>query len=361
MKEVYVYGAGTAGKEFLEKSRKSLSDCVHVKGFIDKNKEGNVCGCPIVNADVPNEGDMIIIAIRDCRTAISVYRNLSAIGKENIWWLKDEDIIPDKKIEDQLFDTQLWSRGAVFQVEMHIVDTCNLNCRGCAHFSPIFKTNLPEINQRLADVNKLNEKIPYISRFYILGGEPFLNPEIGEYAFRIGEILANSEIWIVTNGILIPKTDSSIMKRIKDSRAKISISRYEPTDKMLDKIRDSLEEYRIPYEIRPSVKKNGFNIPLSLRKESSYDKLCISNGCLTIWNGYISRCPTLMYIDTFNMHFEQNLPNNGIISLDAPISGWNLVDKLNERVPLCDYCVKNPIDWSQCERIPTIEDFAVFE
>lgn len=361
MDNVYVYGAGTAGREFLERSRKLLSERIVIKGFIDKSKKEEVCGCPIVNIDALNESDRIIIAIRDCKMAINIYRDLCARGFKNIWWLKDEDIVPNKKMEDQLFDVRLWSMGAVYQVEMHIVDTCNLNCRGCAHFSPIFKTDLPMIDQRLSDVKKLNKKIPYISRFYILGGEPFLNPEIGEYAVRIGEILTNSEIWIVTNGIMIPQIDSSIMKRINQSRAKVSISRYEPTDKMIDRIEHRLEEYGIPYEVRPSVKKNGFNIPLSLKKNSSYEKLCISNGCITIWNGFISRCPSLMYINTFNTYFEQSLPSDGIISLDSSISGWSLIDKLNERVPLCDYCVKNPTDWSQCKRNPVIEDFAVFD
>ena len=59
-------------------------------------------------------------------------------------------------------------------VETHIVDHCNLKCKGCSHFSgladPYFKS-LDEFEtevRRLADFG--------VAMFRILGGEPLLHP-----------------------------------------------------------------------------------------------------------------------------------------------------------------------------------------
>lgn len=357
MEKIYIYGAGVAGKIFLKNCQKIKSDEVEVIGFIDKNKTGNEDGVKIYSKNEVEKDDIIVIAIRDFNTAVSVFRDLNKEEYHNVWWLENEDL-SEAPIWDNLFDTRKWNGGAIYQIEMHIMDSCNLNCRGCAHFSPIFDKGFPAIEARLNDVKKLREKIPYIKRFYILGGEPFLNPQIGDYAIEIAGILRESEIWIVTNGLLIPKADDEELEKIKQSGATVSISQYEPTQKLLPKIEERLKEFNINYEVRPNVSANGFNIPLTTKKDSIHEKLCISNGCLTIWNGNISRCPTLMYIEKFNEVFGQNLPSEGIISLDDSITGWELIERLKEKVPLCDYCVSNPVPWTQCSNNPQLGDFA---
>jgi MoaA/NifB/PqqE/SkfB family radical SAM enzyme len=102
-------------------------------------------------------------------------------------------------------------------VEMHISDACNLNCRGCAHFAPTFENKLPDIESRLNDVRRLKGKVSHIIRFYILGGEPFLNPQIDDYVREIRKILPTTELYIVTNGLLINKLKSETLQTIRDN------------------------------------------------------------------------------------------------------------------------------------------------
>ncbi len=46
------------------------------------------------------------------------------------------------------------------------------------------------------------------------------------------------------------------------------------------------------------------------------------------------------------------------MNLEEAPDGVELLKKLREPVPLCAYCVENPILWSRCEGQPVIVDFA---
>lgn len=70
----------------------------------------------------------------------------------------------------------------LMQLEFHLADHCNLNCKGCSHFSnlvpqPVF----PDKEQFVRDLQQLTGYFSQIHDFYLLGGEPLLNPEIGVY------------------------------------------------------------------------------------------------------------------------------------------------------------------------------------
>ncbi len=72
----------------------------------------------------------------------------------------------------------------------------------------------------------------------------------------------------------------------------------------------------------------------------------------------MARCPTLMYIEEFNKRFGKKLPSDGVMSILEEINGQELIDKFEERVPLCDYCVLNENDWSVCGKEIRVSDFA---
>ncbi|MCR5235803.1 MAG: glycoside hydrolase family 99-like domain-containing protein [Lachnospiraceae bacterium] len=357
--ELFIYGAGCFGQKAIEIINKCYPGTV-IKGVVDSYKTGEVSGYKIFDPDEVKDFDTpIVIALIDFRTAASVYRSLSEKGYKNIRWFNGEkEICGESFLVEQCRDCSSWKRGAILQVEMHIMDSCNLNCRGCSHFSPIFEDELPDFEARIEDVKALAGKFGYIHEFYILGGEPFLNPRIGEYAREIRKILPESDIYIVTNGLLIPKIIDDTFKMIRDSKVKISISEYKPVHERIASIIEKLELLEVDYEIRPVFDKLHFNKPLTTSPKTIHENLCISYPCVTIWNGMISRCPTLMYISKFNEYFKQNLPNDGILRLSDEMSGWDLIDYFEKEVPLCRYCIKNEIEWGSCGKHPGLDDFA---
>lgn len=206
--------------------------------------------------------------------------------------------------------------------------------RMCPLFSDIQK-ELPDRESRINDIRKLKDKFSHIIKFFLMGGEPFLNPDIISYIEETRKILPDTMIQIVTNGLLIPKLSQEVWKAIYENRIVISISEYEPTHSMINRIKDILEEHDVAYILRPYESKTKFIKPLSLIPDSKYEKECISNGCINIWNGQIARCPNLMYINRFNEAFQTALPNQGIYELDS-LDGREIIRLMKEAVPLCD-------------------------
>lgn len=100
-----------------------------------------------------------------------------------------------------------------------------------------------------------------------------------------------------------------------------------------------------------------FNKPLVEQSNKTYDKLCISDGCVNVWNGKIARCPSLMYVQELNKRFGLDLPSDGIYQLVGKISGRELKRLMQEGVPLCEHCVKNPIEWTCCGTQAKVTDF----
>lgn len=205
----------------------------------------------------------------------------------------------------------------------------------------------------MADVKKLREKVTSIVGFYVLGGEPFLNPDLCSY-IEIKDIYPNAQLNIVTNGLLLLKTQEKVLERLRDENVCISISEYKPTHQCMDEIYQILNRYNLIYTVRKYEEKQKFNIPLTLEKGKKY---CISNGCINIWNGKIARCPTLMYITEFNKYFNTSFPEDGIIPLTETVHGKELAELLEKDVPLCCYCGQHEVDWDICGRNVTIDKF----
>lgn len=362
MKEVIIFGAGNLGKKLISELEKNEE--VSVIGLADNSGKSAINGYPII--DIENEkkfsGD-IIIAITKLQSAVDVYNQLKANGYQKIFYYNPNiGGIPEAEFGNLfLINCQKWGDCVLPQVEMHIADWCNLNCRGCTHFSPIFSRQMPELKVRLRDVLKLKELFSHVVVFYILGGEPFLNPQLGQYIQEIRNILPETRIVLVTNGILILRVDEKLLECIKANEVLVSISEYEPVHAIIDQITERLDRFDIKYQLRVFDRKQKFNLPLSLNSNSIYAHKCISDGCINICDGEIARCPTLMYINRLNQVFDINLPNDGIINLQDVQDGKELLNILREKVPLCKHCVEHVIPWSKCGKDVVISDFAVEE
>ena len=113
------------------------------------------------------------------------------------------------------------------QLELHLADHCNLNCRSCDHYSPISEECFPAFEKVSSDMKKLSEITnANIDNILLLGGEPLLNKDIEKYVVMVRDLFPNSNIQIVTNGILLKKQSEEF---------------YDCCDKEVEKV---LEEYQ---------------------------------------------------------------------------------------------------------------------
>ena len=112
-------------------------------------------------------------------------------------------------------------------IETHIVDHCNLKCRGCSHFSglaaPQFKS-LPEYTKEIEQLSRLtNQKLHTIR---VMGGEPLLHPQVIDFYVVTRHYFPNSEIVLVSNGILLPKLTDEQIDILNQNHIDLCVSDY---------------------------------------------------------------------------------------------------------------------------------------
>lgn len=89
-------------------------------------------------------------------------------------------------------------------LEFQICSHCNLKCKGCGVFSNYAEEEYADWQQYKADLVRLSEIFSGgVERIHLMGGEPFLNPEVGKFVEVTREVFEDCDCRIVTNGILI--------------------------------------------------------------------------------------------------------------------------------------------------------------
>ncbi len=223
-------------------------------------------------------------------------------------------------------------------LEFPIAYHCNLNCKGCSHFSPLIKEEFPVYEEVEKDFIKLKEFIPHIGRIRILGGEPLLNPEIDKYIRLTRRLYPYSEIIIVTNGLLVKKMSEELIKCMKENDISIHISVYPPLYKTVDTILAFLKDE----DIKATISNSSEFMPTFSKNKSKYPYVSLERTCRYYYfaDGYLSPCMLMHDIKFFNEYFGENLNgDDALINIhDDKLTQALLMKKLKTPVELCDHC-----------------------
>lgn len=230
-----------------------------------------------------------------------------------------------------------------FGIEYHLVDSCNLKCAGCSHYSSLVngKMCLPLefiIDDLLLLKNKVGDNLKWLR---LLGGEPLIHPQISECLEQIRELFPNTKISLVTNGLLLGKMNQEFYDVCLKDRIEIKITDYGIVD--LSSTVGKLKSFGIPigyYGIRKEWHYQHIRLTegtIDCLKNCKY-----KNNCNNYRNGKIYLCPHIAYIEYFNEKFGKNIHLNetDYISLDDVNSFDELIFKLrNARPHFCyQYC-----------------------
>lgn len=178
----------------------------------------------------------------------------------------------------------------------------------------------------------------HLHYFYLLGGEPLLNPELGEYVTLIRDNFPYTKIAIITKGILLLSLKEEVLEVIKQNHAKISISDYSCLDN--ERIRNFLDKHGVDWDIRGG--KENFGKTLNLKGDSdpvrSFYK-CPRRHCSFLDRGKIAACCQPFTIHYFNEYFGENLiENEGIDLYEDGLDGWKVAERLFSPMESCRYC-----------------------
>ena len=247
------------------------------------------------------------------------------------------------------------------QLEANLIDGCNLNCKGCAHFSSLFKTNeIYPLETFRRDLKQIGQCCTVVA-FYLLGGEPLLLKNLDEYIKIARQYLPRTNLHLVTNGLLIPSLPKNFFDVVRENNVVIEISNYPPTYRIIDKIQAVLDEAKIFYVIRGLAENKIFNVFITLHAGNDATKaryFCCNNDCRFLRDGKIYKCPVDALSYKFTEHFGiENFPQAtgvDIFSKNFPL----LLDMLNGEVELCNWCSEEvrKIPWAVAHN-PKLEDW----
>lgn len=241
-------------------------------------------------------------------------------------------------------------------LETHVCDHCNLNCKACNNFSPFVKEpSYADIDQFERDLKRLAELFSGIGRFFLLGGEPLLAPKLCCDMIRcFRKYFPTNELRVLTNATLILSMKDGFWNCLRENDVIIHISLYPPVKERIDEIRQRLEEERIKYLVFREVEtfvKHWTAYPFE--DEEYNNEHCGSAGCHYLRNGEISKCPDAILVDFMAKgHAEiSGLRSNDSVKLADKTNAWELIDKIDSPIDLCQKCAFKRLEGIRWERV----------
>ena len=270
-------------------------------------------------------------------------------------WMKSMGIIRNK-IKSYIPDRMWQILRMVFnpkipksklRVEIHVVDHCNLNCRGCDNFSCIAKPFFLDIDEFKKDVARLreifNDDVEWIT---LIGGEPLLNNKITSYCRIAREFFPNSMIRIITNGTLLLSQSDDFWDDLKKYSIMLYVTKY-PIEFNYEKARQLAETKEVMFEYAfesGDVLKTMYMMPIDLdgrqNPKVSYQLCGKGNKCITLKNGKLYTCEAIPIFGTFNEHFGTDIKvgSDDCIDIYQCNDPKKIMKKMASCVPACRYC-----------------------
>ncbi len=115
----------------------------------------------------------------------------------------------------------------IFQSDVLVTEKCSLNCSHCNMFMPHYEFPIHrELDTIISDIDSYFNIVDYVSVFHLVGGEPFLYPNIENVITHIlkNYITKIDKLIITTNGTILPK--DTIIQLLKNNDVILSVSDY---------------------------------------------------------------------------------------------------------------------------------------
>lgn len=176
---------------------------------------------------------------------------------------------------------------------------CTLKCKHCCEHVPYLKNkkfSSPEVI--ISDCRKIANACEFIKYIELIGGEPFLHPNLVEVVKALLEIENVGYIKMFTNGTIVP--DKEMVDLLKNPRVVLNFSNYEGqvNGKLAENIqmfKKILFDERIDYIFSESkiwTDWGDFNLRNRTNEQTAYNAShCFIYNCHRVYNGILYRCP----------------------------------------------------------------------
>lgn len=234
----------------------------------------------------------------------------------------------------------------ISDIELNLVDHCDLDCQCCSHFSNISKeycTPLHHIENDLQRLSLLCEK--KLIRLRLIGGEPLLHPDLVDIMKIARHHFPFTEILVVTNGVKLKTMAPLFWETCHQQGIAIAQTKY-PIALDHEGIRALAQTHQVPFRYfnDGNVLKTSLRFPLDLEKtqhlQTSYDLCHQAKSCAMVMEGKLYLCPVTATSHIFNEKFGDKLeilPKDYLI-LEETKDMTDIAAFLNKPCPFCGYC-----------------------
>lgn len=349
--KIAVFGSGKFGKYITNTLPKEVD--FEIICFVDNAVKKNntfIMGKKVISPNdlkdlyLCNEIDTVLIGMLDIKNITSVIQQLNDLGIKQIGVIRGGISIGDDISWSKVYWQNRGAKPILPYLETNIIDSCNLKCTGCTHFSNLFSGNTEiDLNVFEKDLQKIAKSLEVLN-FRLLGGEPLLNKNLMQYICISRAILPNTHICLVTNGLLFLQQEDKLFQCLKEKDIQVDITVYPPTKKKLSKIVELLNFHEIKYSLSEEV--SYFYRTLNLEGSSDFVKAfgkCMQKHCHFFRNGKLYTCPYEALLKKYAEYFclEEMLLDISDLGIDIYDKGLNwqeVVSNLNKPILLCKYC-----------------------
>ncbi|MCI8431475.1 MAG: radical SAM protein, partial [Lachnospiraceae bacterium] len=214
----YIWGTSNTARKVCQFFEKDL----HIVGFIDsdhKKWKTQFLDCSVFS---PNEA---LVQKEKIIVASQAYLEIKS-ELEHRGLVENEDFCDSR----YFVTVHQWlsnQRVHIRRTDLSITSYCNLRCRHCNMLMPYYKEHCHYASDKiLASVDSYFQWVDYVEVFNILGGEPFLHPQLYEivqvlgsrYRSKIGALV------FFSNGTIIP--DEKMLSLMQKYQIKVYIGDY---------------------------------------------------------------------------------------------------------------------------------------
>ncbi len=355
--DILIYGAGRYGK-LAYWGLRSLD--LPVTYFIDEYHVGEVIlGVPVIAPSEIEKHKDDVILLASYNYYADMYYRAKYFGAKKIFniltllkldydvsvlseYLLDEknNYTKYKNVVEHMLDDKL----VINHCEIVVTECCSLRCKDCANLMQYYsKPEHIDADEIINFFDNFLDTIDCLLDLRLLGGEPFVYPDLKRILDKYSNDDRIKRITIYTNSTILPA--ASLIKSLQNKKVVVHMSNYGKISRNVQKLDDTFNEYGIEHYIHSYVKwkdigkvyKRNYNVSTL----TTLYQTCSMGKCYSFYRGKLYLCPRAAHGE--RLHFFENLSSEVVdfsTLFDKSAKRNELISLIQgtKFISACDYC-----------------------
>lgn len=240
-------------------------------------------------------------------------------------------------------------RQMPLRLEFVVTDYCNLNCKGCSHYSPLADKEFADFDRMVMSMAKLGRiGGDKVAQAYLIGGETLLYPRLVKAMEALRRHFPTQQLYVFTNGLLLPRMSDLFWATARRLDIAIAVTVY-PIKFDYDAALKICHERGVRAEVFGDRSADNSFWRFALDPTKSQNRhlahfKCYNRGCVSIIGNKLYPCSISACVGHLNKATGTDFRHEAADWLTVDdISSISQVKRLRDNpVPFCGYCINPP-------------------